>query len=168
MHKWLDLGNPDRVTVSNTTPLIALAAIDQINVLQQLYGEIVIPPAVEAELAAGSDKIAVPIDTATWIRTVPLQDARRANLIVGLDRGEAEVLALAQDLSADLVLLDERLARRYARRAGLALSGTLGVLVKAKQQGVIAAVAPLTQALRESGIYLSESVVAEALRLADE
>jgi hypothetical protein len=160
--------NPVRIIVSNTTPLIALASINQIDVLQQLYGEIVIPPAVEAELVAGSDKIAVPIGTISWIRTVALQDERRASLIVGLDRGEAEVLALAQELRAELVLIDERLARRYARRAGLLLSGTLGVLVKAKQQGIIAAVAPLTQALREHGMYLSEVVVAEALRLAGE
>lgn len=160
--------NRGRIVISNTTPLIALASINQITLLQQLYGEIVIPPAVEAELAAGSDKIAVPLSSASWIKTVALQNEHHASLIVGLDRGEAEVLALAQELSAHLVLIDERLARRYARRAGLVLSGTLGVLVKAKQQGVIAAVAPLTQALREHGIHLSNAVVAEVLRLAGE
>jgi len=158
--------DPGRVVISNTTPLIALASISHVDVLHQLYGGIVIPPAVEAELAAGSDKVAV--GKKAWIKTVALQDARRASLIIGLDRGEAEVLALAQELRAELVLLDERLGRQYAWRAGLLLSGTLGVLVKAKHQGIIPAVAPLTQALHECGIHLSEAVVAEAIRLAGE
>lgn len=159
---------PVRRVISNTTPLIALALIGQLSLLQQLYGQIVIPPAVEAELVAGSNNVAVDTHSAAWIKVVALQDPQRAALIVGLDRGEAEVLALTQELSVDLVLLDERLARRYARRLGLPLTGTLGVLVKAKQQNLIPSIAPLIQALRQGGIHLSEAVVQEALRLAGE
>ena len=92
----------------------------------------------------------------------------RADLLADLDRGEAEVIALAQELSADLVIIDERLARRHARRLGLTLTGTLGVLLKAKQLGYVKSVAPLIDRLRQDGIHLSDVVVAEVLALADE
>lgn len=85
-----------------------------------------------------------------------------------LDRGEAEVLALAQELPVDLVILDERLARRHARHLGLPLTGTLGVLLRAKQAQYIPALRPLIAAIREGGIWLSDTLVAEALRLAGE
>lgn len=85
-----------------------------------------------------------------------------------LDRGEAEVIALAQEHRADLVILDERLARLHARRLGLAMTGTLGVLLRAKEQGLVTAVAPVISDLRQGGLRLSDAIVAEALRLAGE
>jgi predicted nucleic acid-binding protein len=88
---------------------------------------------------------------ATWIRTVALQDPQRADLRSDLDRGEAEVLSLAQELGADLVIIDERLARRHAKRVGLRLTGTLGVLLKAKSLGFVPTIAPLIDQLLEGG-----------------
>jgi predicted nucleic acid-binding protein len=85
-----------------------------------------------------------------------------------LDRGEAEVIALAQELGADLLIIDERLARRHTRRLGLTLTGTLGVLLRAKSTGLIPSVAPLIEQMLRDGIHLGDSVVAEALRLAGE
>jgi predicted nucleic acid-binding protein len=82
--------------------------------------------------------------------------------------GEAEVIALAQELNADLVIIDERLARRYAKRVGLTLTGTLGILLKAKERGFIPQVAPLTEQLCQGSIRLGDRVVAETLKLADE
>jgi len=122
-----------RTVVVNTTPIIALALIGQLDLLQHLYGEVMIPPAVQAEvLVGGPSGVGVAgLQTANWIRTVPLQDPRRADLLSDLDRGEAEVIALAQELNAELVIIDERLARRHAQRLGLALTGVLGVLLKA-------------------------------------
>jgi len=108
------------------------------------------------------------LQEASWLRIVSLQDPRRADLLADLDRGEAEVIALAQELNADLVVIDERLARLHAKRLGLTLTGTLGVLLKAKQLGHVQAVAPLIDRLRQGGIHLSDVVVAEVLALADE
>ncbi len=93
---------------------------------------------------------------------------RRADLLSDLDRGEAEVIALAQEMEAGLVIIDERLARSHAKRLGLSLTGTLGVLLKAKQLGLVEAVSPLVDQLRQGGIRLSDVVVAEVLRLAEE
>ena len=105
---------------------------------------------------------------ANWISVIPLADPRRADLLSDLDRGEAEVIALAQELRADVVVIDERLARKYARRLNLKLTGTLGILLQAKQRGYVTAVKPLIERLVQGGIRLGDDVIAEALRLAGE
>jgi predicted nucleic acid-binding protein len=159
-----------RIVVVNATPLIALTLIDRLDLLQALYGQVTIPGAVQGEVLAGGreGRAAVDVSRLPWVRVVRLQDATLADLLVDLDRGEAEVLALALEMRADLVILDERLARRHAQRLGLLLTGTLGVLLGAKQRGLISQVAPLLDQLRQSGIWLNEAVVSEALRLAEE
>ena len=159
-----------RLVVVNTTPIIALSLIGELDLLRRLYGQVLVPSAVEAEvLAGGRDGIgSSELMEASWLRVASLQDARRADLLADLDRGEAEVIALAQELNADLVVIDERLARLHAKRLGLTLTGTLGVLLKAKQLGHVQAVAPLIDRLRQGGIHLSDVVVAEVLALADE
>jgi len=161
---------PRQIVVANTTPIIALALIDQLDLLQQLYREITIPLGVSSEILAGgaSGRAVVDLERLAWIRTVALQDPGRANLITDLDRGEAEVIALAHEVQASVVILDERLARRHAQHLGLPVTGTIGVLLKAKQQGLISEVGPLISGLRANGIRLSDALVLEALRLAQE
>jgi uncharacterized protein len=85
-----------------------------------------------------------------------------------LDRGETEVIALAQELDADLVVIDERLGRRHARRLGLPLTGTLGVLLKAKSRGLIQEITPLLAAIRQEGIRLGDELVEKVLYLSGE
>jgi len=120
-------------------------------------------------MAGGVSRVGVrELQAASWVRVMPLQDPQRANLLTDLDRGEAEVLALAQELKAGLVIIDERLARRHARHLGFALTGTLGVLLRAKQLQLISAVQPLITAIQNGGIWLSDSLVTEALTLAGE
>jgi predicted nucleic acid-binding protein len=160
-----------RVVVVNTTPLVALSLVGQIDLLRLLYAQVLIPPAVQAEILAGGPAgIGVAdLRRADWIRVAELRDPRRVDLLLtDLDRGEAEVIVLAQETNADLVIIDERLARWHAARLGLILTGTLGVLLRAKSQGHITVVKPLLEQLREGGIWLSEQVVAEVLRLAQE
>jgi predicted nucleic acid-binding protein len=161
---------PTRVVIVNTTPIIALALIEQLDLLPRLYGRVVIPPAVQTEvLQGGAQGIGVTeIQNANWIRVIALTDPRRADSLPDLDRGEAQVIALAQELRADLVVIDERLARKYARRLKLKLTGTLGVLLRAKQVGFVQAIKPLVEQLVQGGIRLGEDVIAEALQLAKE
>ncbi len=156
--------------VSNTTPVIALSVIGRLNLLRDLYSEVLIPPAVYSEIMAGGGKRtgATELLHASWIRTVSLRDPRHATLLVDLDRGEAEAIALAMELDADLLLIDERLARRYALRVGLTITGSLGVLLKAKERGLVPELSPLIQELRRNKIRLGEDVVLQALRLAGE
>ena len=161
---------PTRVVIVNTTPIIALALIEQLDLLPRLYGLVVIPPAVQTEvLQGGAQGIGVTeIQNANWIRVIALTDPRRADSLPDLDRGEAQVIALAQELRADLVVIDERLERKYARRLKLKLTGTLGVLLRAKQVGFVQAIKPLVEQLVQGGIRLGEDVIAEALQLAKE
>jgi len=163
---------PDRprLVVVNATPIIALALIDKLEVLQMLYDRVIIPSAVQTEVyAGGAAGIGVrELREAAWVEVIPLQDPSRANLIADLAPGEAEVIALAQERNADLVVIDERLARRHAERLGMRLTGTLGILLRAKQLGMVEAVAPLINQLRQGGIHLGDDVVSKVLRLAGE
>lgn len=161
--------NSPRFVVSNTTPIIALAQVEQLPLLQRLYGTVFIPPAVKAEiLVGGQRKGAKELRQADYIKTIPLQDPRRADLLNDLDRGEAEAIVLAMEQNADLLIMDERLGRQHATRMGINLTGSVGVLVKAKQIGHIPAIKPLLHKLTQSGIHLSPILINQALHLAGE
>jgi predicted nucleic acid-binding protein len=160
------------IVVSNTSPLTNLAAIGQFHLLHNLYAELHIADGVWIELNArgyrwpGRDAVAA----ATWIQRHRVGNPALITLLQrDLDRGEAETIALALDLQADLVLLDEREGRRIAQRMGLSMIGVIGILLEAKAQGQIAQVQPQLEALRhEAGFYLSVSVYQRALVLAGE
>lgn len=159
-----------RLVVTNTTPIITLSLVGKLDLLQQLYGEVLVPPAVYTEVVAGGrSRIGVlEIQKATWLRETPLPDPTRADLIADLDRGEAEAIALAQAIRADLLIIDERLGRRHAQRLGLSITGTLGVLLRAKNQGYIATIEPLIREMRKGGIRFSDQLVARTIELAGE
>ncbi len=161
---------PAQLVVVNATPIISLALINHLPLLHTLYGEVHVPPAVQSEVLAGGPQASgvAELQSATWIRNTPLADPRRADLLSDLDRGEAEVIALAQELRANLVIIDERLARLVAKRLDIPLTGTVGVLLRAKASGLLPAVAPLLHTLQQNGIRLGPEIVAEALKLAGE
>ncbi|MBN1584236.1 MAG: DUF3368 domain-containing protein [Anaerolineae bacterium] len=160
---------PERIVISNTTPIIALALVGQLDLLHALYDEVWIPPEVAAELRAGGARAgAAELAATSYILTVDLSDPRRADLLSDLDRGEAEVIALAQERHADLVIIDERLGRRHARRLGLHITGVLGVLLKAKQLRHLDAVRPPVVQMQQGGIHLSAALVQRVLESAGE
>jgi len=153
----------------NNTPLVALWSIGQLDLLKGLFGEVFIPSAVRDEfLATERMPRQATLDAATWIKVVPLAEPQRVRVYVGLDQGEAEVLALAEERAARLVIIDERRGRRYAQRLGLPLTGTVGILLLAKEQGLIETIAPLLTELQNTGLYLASSLVTKALNLAGE
>ncbi|MFN8484115.1 MAG: DUF3368 domain-containing protein [Anaerolineae bacterium] len=160
------------IVVSNTSPLTNLAAINRFDLLRQLYGELHIPVAVWDELNAGGrawpgrDEVA----NAAWIRRAECTNRPLITLLTrDLDRGEAESIALAVELNADLVLLDEREGRHAAQRLGLHVLGVVGVLLQAKSAGLLSAILPELDALRQTaGFYLSDVVYHKALKLACE
>lgn len=159
------------IVVSNTSPLTNLAAIERLDLLRQLYGEVYMPIGVWDELNAGAqgwpgrDQLA----RAGWVHQ---QDVENQALVTALcrdlDRGESEAMALALELGADLLLLDEREARRAAKRLGLTFVGVLGVLLGAKAKGLIPAIRPVTDALQQRAGFLSADVRRRALSLGDE
>lgn len=158
-----------RLVVSNTTPIITLALVGQLTLLQQLYGTVLIPAAVESEILAGGSRYgALELSQAAYIRTVPLKDPARVALLNDLDPGEAEAIALALEQNADLLIMDERLGRRHAARLGLTLTGSIGILLMAKQTGQIKVIKPLLTQLDQGGIHLSPALIAQALQEAGE
>jgi len=160
------------IVVSNTSPLTNLAAIGQFDLLCRLYSELHIAQGVWEELNAkgmrwpGSEQVV----QANWIEQ---HTVRNQDLIVALerdlDRGEAETIALALELGADLVLLDEKEGRHTAQRFGLRVIGVVGTLLEAKRSGAVGTVRPHLDSLRQTaGFYLSASLYQHALALAGE
>ena len=159
----------DRPVVSNNTPLVALWTLGLLPLLGELFGQILIPLAVREEfLAVEPVPRQAALEESPWLETVQVQEPRRRLAYIGLDRGESEVLALAEERRARLVILDERKARRYARRLEFPVTGTVGVLLLAKDNGLVPSVTALLDKLRNAGLFLSEDVIRRAATLADE
>jgi hypothetical protein len=119
---------------------------------------VLIPPAVRHELTRGEDRPGGRRDlqAAPWIKVATAPEIEAAALLSDLDRGEAEAIALAQKLQPSLLVIDDRLGRRHATRLGLSITGTIGVLVVARERGFVERVSPLLNRLAENGIYVSQ------------
>jgi len=160
--------------VSNTSPISNLATIDRLSLLRSQFQEILIPDAVARELkahpeAAANDRIENALKE-QWIRVAAPRDSHLLRvLLLQLHPGEAETIALAADQSADIVLIDEREGRHLATKVGLAVTGVLGILLRAKRAGQIEAIRPEIERLRtKAGFFLSASLEARVLAAAGE
>jgi len=160
------------IVVSNTTPLIGLAVIQRFDLLRQMFGAITIAPAVWAEaVTAGREAGGAKSEVAgaTWIKTVHVADRLAVEVLLDeMDLGEAETIVLAQQLRADWVLMDEKKGRRKATQLGLNRIGTVGILLKAKEVGLLTMIRPELTRLRELGFSISQSVYESVLRHAQE
>jgi uncharacterized protein len=160
---------PNGPVILNNTPLVALWILGRLDLLRDLYQEVLIPSAVEEEFFATEGQVRrKALSEAPWIRTVELSHPRRALAYAGLDQGEAAVLALAEERDARLVVLDERKARRYAERMGLSLTGTLGILIAAKRAGLLGSISDCVSQLLGAGLFLSPELVRRALEVSGE
>lgn len=157
--------------VTNAGPLIILARIGQASLLPALFGEVIMPPAVRNEIFAGGEHQAgaATFREAAWLQMRSVSDRTAvAFLRERLDAGESEAIALALQIGADFVLMDEARGRRVAAARGLPLTGTLGVLLLAKEQSLIGHVAPHLADLMAEGFYLSDALREHVLRRAGE
>ena len=160
---------PTEPVIINNSPLVQLWTLNLLSLLRELYTEVWMPEEVEGEfLRTETRSRRASLDNAPWIKTMPLTDSQSASLYDELDRGEASVLALAKEHNAQLVIIDERKARGEARRIGLPVKGTIGILVEAKEKGLVDAIKPLLETLQAKGMYLEQSLIDTALRLAEE
>ena len=160
---------PIQPVISDTSPLIGLFGIDSLSFLRDIYTEVWIPRKVEKEFLAVNEAIHTEaLQSAPWIKVVDLTNPQSATIYQGIDSGEAEVFALAVEHDARLVLLDENKGRKKAKEIGLTVKGTVGVLFEAKEEGLIEVIRPLLIRLRANGIYLSESLINNALQDAGE
>lgn len=163
-------GTAIKLVVADAGPLIGLARIDRLDLLHQLFGRVMSPEAVAAELCLdgplpGSRALGNAV-VQKWLQIVPVTEAPPSLLAV-VDRGEAEAITLAK-LKIARLLIDESIGRRAAQRAGVCVFGTGAVLVRAKEAGLIAEVRPELDALVFAGYRVSVPLQKQILRLAGE
>lgn len=160
-----------RVVVSDSSPLVHLSRIGRLSLLRGLFGEILIPLAVYREVVVegrgrpGSSEV----EKASWINVMEVRDKQLKRILQPvLDEGEAEAIVLALETNANLVLLDDREARLQAKRLGLRVAGTIGILLRAKRLGLIESLKKELDKLKETGFRISKNLEEEVLRAAGE
>jgi predicted nucleic acid-binding protein len=159
------------VVVSDTSPIRALVYLELTGLLQQFYGEVLIPPGVANELADSDSALPrLDVNSVPGLRVQAPSDAVRVRELEELlDHGESEAIALALEVHADALIVDERAARSVAVGLGLKPVGVLAMLVRAKEEGLVDAVKPLTDRLRLGiDFRISTSLYSEIMRLAGE
>lgn len=159
-----------RKVIVNSTPIIALSKAGRLHLLKELYGQISIPTAVKEEVTRKNDSVKAELESCDWIHVEPITDSTSKNMYKAkLHDGEVEVMILAQEHEGDhLVIIDDGPARRTAEYLGLTMTGTIGVLIKAKGKGLIGAVMPVISIMEKQGIYFSDDLKARVKRVAGE
>jgi len=159
------------IVVSDTSPVRALAHLESLELLHKLFGEVLIPPAVAIELEKPRSRFQpISVQGLAFARIrAPQNREMVAELQATLGPGEAEALALALEVHADAILIDEAAGRAAALQRGLATIGVLGILLRAKQRGLIGELKPLLERLQnELGFFISPELRSEVLRQAAE
>lgn len=156
--------------IVNSTPLIVLCGVGKLDILRELYREIFIPAAVYQEVTEVKDSACTQIMTQkSWIHVERIRsDADRMMYKAKLHTGEVEVMILAQEQEADLVIIDDNAAKKTAKYLGLTVTGTLGVLLKAKQKGLIEKIKPLLFEMKRNGFYIDAKLELMVLEQAGE
>ncbi|MBI4614352.1 MAG: DUF3368 domain-containing protein [Planctomycetes bacterium] len=155
--------------VSNTSPLSHLSAIGKLEILREIYGEIVVPPAVAEELADRRQEHPLDVVVVPWIRVQSPIGPPPPTLSRFIHRGEEEAITLAIEMGAELLLIDERKGREEARRLRVPIAGVLGILLTARKRALIPSVAELIERLdRETDFWMSEKLIRMILRAAGE
>ena len=152
--------------VSNTTPIIKLVGIGLLDLLPQLYGQIIIPEHVLIEYRAGAQPTDPQLEVIPWVEVHAVSIA--PDLLDILDVGEAAAITLAEAHGARAVLMDDRAGRRVAQARGLEVIGTLAVLLRAKTANLIPAVGPVIDTMLAQGRHISPALRAHVLAVVGE
>lgn len=159
------------IIISNATPIISLLKIKKLDILKDLFGEIIIPYEVYCEITNYSalKKDYLDIRELNWIQYRKVKDSDKVNyLLTELDRGEAEVIVLGKELNAKLLLIDEFMARKIATIMKLNIKGIIGCLVLAKEQGIIKTVKNIIIEMQEKDIWFDDELLEEVYKKVNE
>jgi hypothetical protein len=153
---------------SNTTPLIALSSINQLHLLPELFNEIYVVDTVINECAKGG-KIRVPdLTKLSWINCMESKNYPHNPLLISLDDGEKHTIEAALSHQAKYTLIDEKLGRNFAEYLGLKVTGTLGILLKSKQQQKITSFVDCVKEMQSQGLRYNNQLVAKLALLVNE
>ncbi len=147
------------IVFSNTTPIIALSSIQCLHLLPELFGEIYLVDEVIEECSFGGSIPVPALPEISWIKQVHSTPINHASVLLELDKGEKHTLDMACKHQADWVIIDEKIGRNMAEYLGLRVTGTLGVLLKAKQQGLIPSFQDSVNAMQAQGIYFQTALI---------
>jgi len=159
------------VVISDASPLINLARVEQLDLLAAFYGQVIIPQAVYDEVVVRGQgrEGSAEVQNASWIDVDdPQDDLAVQALAAELGMGEASAIILAQERRATLLLPDEIRGRRVAQQLGLKVCGTLGILARAKREGRISSLRSVLTLLRTRGTWIGEELCEQVLHLAGE
>lgn len=159
------------IIVSDTTPISELAKVNYLNLLPQLFGKVVVPQGVFDELQMGKHPATQLLQNLSWLEVVKVSNWQVVEELQGtlkLDLGESEAIALAEEMKASQLLIDEKAARKVALARNLPLIGTMGVLLLAKRQGLLANVTAVLDQMRSQGTRISERLYLQVQTLAQE
>jgi predicted nucleic acid-binding protein len=156
--------------VSNAGPLIALARVNRLPILQNLYNRLLMAVAVQREVTGKADLPgSTEIDAAKWIEVVEVTNRVAVHLLRDrLDAGESEAISLVIAMNADFLLIDEARGRKVARMQNLAHTGTIGILVLAKRRQLIPSITPILEELSVAGFRMDDAIRKKAQQLAGE
>lgn len=158
--------------ISDTTPIISLIKINHLDLLEKLFGEVLIPEAVYRELTTNAlfENEAIIVKASAFLKTSAVQNRKSLQLLQaasGLDDGESEAIILADELKSDVLIMDERKGRKVAQKLGIKITGTVGVLLQAYSETMISSdeIKAYLDRLKNSNIRLSESLIQKALEI---
>jgi hypothetical protein len=156
----------EKIVVSNSTPIINFATIDRMDILQDLYGEIIIPSAVWNEIVIKGANYAacLKLKKVEWIQVLKVKEDNFLKMLrTKLDDGESEAITLAIEKKADLILLDEKSARNIAKTVGLDFMGTIGCLLLAKKFGIISNIKTVLDLIMTEAKFWISNTLYEAI-----
>ena len=155
------------IVVSNTTPILSLYKIGQLHLFRALFGQVFVPMAVYNEITVlgkgkqGHDAL----DAVDYICMREIQNVLAANLLRSqLDSGESESIVLTRELGADVLMLDEKKARKIAQASAQPVIGTIGVLQAAKDRGLISDMKTYLDGLITNGIWIDRRLYQAVLQ----
>lgn len=157
-----------KLIVADTSALVALAACDALLLLDQLFQEVRVPPAVLQECVVPGKPEAERLGAYLRDKVVEVDLKKFVIAVAGLGQGELEAMALYKRLHANRLLVDDRRARKVARLNEIDVIGSLGVLVRAKELGLVTQIRPLLAKIQAAGVHYGEQLLNEALRQASE
>lgn len=149
-----------KVIISDTSCFILLTTIDHINLLYDLYGDVYTTPEVVLEFGTSLPNWVIPISSSN-------QDQKEF-LKLQLDEGEASAIALALEMPDCTIILDDTKARKFAKDLGPSVTGTLGVIIKAKLEGLIPSIKPILSKIKTTNFYISDSLIEKSIQEAEE